>query len=324
MANFTCLAAARHEVLRRAGWDVETHGLQRAPRVRVIAGNEVHISAVGALRYLGFGSEEIELVPVDDQGRMRADALDVMLGKGDRPTIVCAQAGNVSTGVSDPFAQIVSSAHARGAWVHVDGAFGLWAAAVPELRSQVTGIAQADSWATDAHKWLNVPYDSGIAIVAAAAPHRAAMSMKASYLQRGGDEERSGMDWVPESSRRSRVLPLYALLRTLGGDGITAIVRRNCALAQRMANRLKVSGVTVLNDVVLNQVLVQFGDDETTRKVIAKVQAEGTCWAGGAFWQGKQAMRIAVSNWSTTEADIDRAADAMLSCYREERDHRQV
>jgi glutamate/tyrosine decarboxylase-like PLP-dependent enzyme len=237
---------------------------------------------------------------------------------------VCAQAGNVSTGVSDPFAQIVSSAHARGAWVHVDGAFGLWAAAVPELRSQVTGIAQADSWATDAHKWLNVPYDSGIAIVAAAAPHRAAMSMKASYLQRGGDEERSGMDWVPESSRRSRVLPLYALLRTLGGDGITAIVRRNCALAQRMANRLKVSGVTVLNDVVLNQVLVQFGDDETTRKVIAKVQAEGTCWAGGAFWQGKQAMRIAVSNWSTTEADIDRAADAMLSCYREERDHRQV
>src|SRR5438093_599558 len=214
MANFTCLAAARHEVLRRAGWNVETHGLQRAPRMRVIAGHEVHISAVGALRYLGFGSEEIGLVPVDDQGRMRADALEVMLGKSDGPTIGCAQAGNVSTGASDPLAQIISSAHARGAWVHVDGAFGLWAAAVPELRSQVTGIAQADSWATDAHKWLNVPYDSGIAIVAAAAPHRAAMSMKASYLQRGGDEERVGMDWVPESSRRSRVLPLYALLRT--------------------------------------------------------------------------------------------------------------
>jgi glutamate/tyrosine decarboxylase-like PLP-dependent enzyme len=316
MANFTCLAAARHEVLRRAGWNVETHGLQRAPRVRVIAGHEVHVSAVGALRYLGFGSDEIELVPVDDQGRMRADALEVMLGRSDGPTIVCAQAGNVSTGASDPLAQIVSSAHARGAWVHVDGAFGLWAAAVPELRSQVAGIAQADSWATDAHKWLNVPYDSGIAIVAAAAPHRAAMSMKASYLQRGGDEERVGMDWVPESSRRSRVLPLYALLRTLGGDGIADIVRRNCALARRMADRLKASGVTVLNDVVLNQVLVQFGDDETTRKVITKVQAEGTCWAGGAFWQGRQVMRIAVSNWSTTEADIDRSADAMVSCYR--------
>ena len=316
MANFTCLAAARHEVLRRAGWNVETHGLQRAPHVRVIAGGEVHISAVGALRYLGFGSDEIELVPVDEQGRMRADALEVVLGDGDGPTIVCAQAGNVSTGASDPLAQIVSSAHARGAWVHVDGAFGLWASAVPELRSQVAGIAQADSWATDAHKWLNVPYDSGIAIVAAAAPHRAAMSMKASYLQRGGDEERVGMDWAPESSRRSRVLPLYALFRTLGANGIAAIVRRNCALARRMADRLKASGVTVLNDVVLNQVLVQFGDEETTRKVIEEVQAEGTCWAGGALWQGQQVMRIAVSNWSTTEADIDRSADAMLRCYR--------
>jgi len=179
----------------------------------------------------------------------------------------------------------------------------------------VSGIAQADSWATDAHKWLNVPYDSGIAIVAAAAPHRAAMSMKASYLQRDGDQERAGMDWVPESSRRSRVLPLYALMRTLGSDGIADIVRRNCALARRMADRLNTSGVTILNDVVLNQILVQFGDDETTQRVIAKVQAEGTCWAGGAFWQGKQVMRIAVSNWSTTEADIDRSADAMVSCW---------
>ena len=320
MANFTCLAAARHEVLRRAGWNVEAQGLQRAPHVRVIAGGEVHISAVGALRYLGFGTEEIEIIPADGQGRMRLDALEAALGKESvgRPTIICAQAGNVSTGASDPIGAIAQLAHARGAWLHVDGAFGLWAASVPELRSQVDGIEDADSWATDAHKWLNVPYDSGLAIVADAAPHRAAMSMKASYLQRGTDEERVGMDWVPESSRRSRVLPLYALIQALGRQGIGGIVQRNCALARRMASRLSsADGVTILNDVVLNQVLVQFKDDITTTQVIVKVQAEGTCWAGGAFWQGRQAMRISVSNWSTTEADIDRSADAILNCYRQ-------
>ncbi len=318
MANFTCLAAARHEVLRRAGWNVETQGLQRAPRVRMLVGNEVHISAVGALRFLGFGSAELEVVPVDGQGRMRPDAIASMLEAGDGPTIVCAQAGNVSTGASDPVGTIVSLAHARQAWVHVDGAFGLWAAAVPELRSQVAGIERADSWATDAHKWLNVPYDSGLAIVADAAPHRAAMSLKASYLQRGADEERIGMDWVPESSRRSRVIPLYALIRALGRDGIAGLVRRNCALARRMAERLlREPGVTILNEVVLNQVLVRFGTDDTTKDVIARVQAEGTCWAGGAFWQGRRAMRISVSNWSTTEADIDRSADAIVACYKQ-------
>jgi len=317
MANFTCLAAARHEVLRRAGWNVETQGLQQAPRVRVLVGGEVHVSAVGALRYLGFGSDELEFVPVDGQGRMNADALRAQLGDDAGPLIVCAQAGNVSTGASDPIAEIVAMAHARGAWVHVDGAFGLWAAAVPELRSQVRGIEAADSWATDAHKWLNVPYDSGLAIVADTAPLRAAMGMKASYLQRGDDEERIGMDWAPESSRRARVVPLYALFRALGRDGIEALVRRNCALARRIAERLSAQpGVTILNEVVLNQVLVRFDDDDTTRATIARVQADGTCWAGGAFWQGKQAMRIAVSNWSTTEDDIDRSADAMLACYR--------
>ena len=322
MANFTCLAAARHEVLRRAGWNVETHGLQRAPRVRILVGGEVHVSAVGALRFLGFGAEELESVPVDGQGRMRADALQAALGAGDGPTIVCAQAGNVSTGASDPVDAIVSIAHARNAWVHVDGAFGLWAAAVPELRSQVHGIERADSWATDAHKWLNVPYDSGLAMVADPAPHRAAMGLRASYLQRGTDEERIGMDWVPESSRRARVIPLYALIRTLGRDGIAGLIRRNCAQARRMAARLaRAPGVTILNEVVLNQVLVQFaggngtGSDETTRDVIARVQAEGTCWAGGAVWQGRHAMRISVSNWSTTDADIDRSADAMVACY---------
>jgi glutamate/tyrosine decarboxylase-like PLP-dependent enzyme len=325
MANFTCLAAARHEVLRRVGWNVEAQGLQKAPRVRVIAGGEVHISAVGALRYLGFGTDEIELMPVDNQGRMRADALEAALAKTEgpfdsaqgRPTIVCAQAGNVSTGGCDPLDAIVPAAHARGAWVHVDGAFGLWAAAVPELRELVNGIGMADSWATDAHKWLNVPYDSGVAIVADAAPHRAAMSMKASYLQRGDIEERSGMDWAPESSRRSRVLPLYALFRSLGGDGVAGIVRRNCALARRIADRLgNEPGISILNAVVLNQVLVRFKDDDTTRRVIAAVQSEGTCWAGGALWQNQHVMRISVSNWSTTEDDIDRSADAILGCFR--------
>jgi glutamate/tyrosine decarboxylase-like PLP-dependent enzyme len=316
LANFTCLAAARHEVLRRVGWNVETHGLQRAPRVRVLVGGEAHVTAIGALRYLGFGSEELEVVAVDEQGRMRADALAAALADDSAPTIVCAQAGNVSTGASDPFDAIVEAAHARGAWVHVDGAFGLWAAAVPGLRDQVRGIEKADSWATDAHKWLNVPYDSGIAIVADAAPHRAAMGLKASYLQRGGDEERVGMDWVPDSSRRSRVLPLYALFRALGREGITGIITRNCALARRMADRLAAQpGIRILNAVVLNQVLVQFTDDDTTRRVIAAVQADGTCWAGGALWQGRQAMRIAVSNWSTTEADIDQSAEAMLRAF---------
>ncbi len=325
MANFTCLAAARHEVLRRAGWNVETQGLQRAPRITVIAGGEVHISAMGALRLLGFGADEVIVVPVDEQGRMRADRLEAALADVSGPLIVCAQAGNVSTGASDPIGRIADLAHAKGGWLHVDGAFGLWAAAVPELAPQVEGLARADSWATDAHKWLNVPYDSGLAIVADPAPHRAAMGLKASYLQRGDEEERIGMDWVPESSRRSRVIPLYALIRALGREGIADLVRRTCALARRMAERLaRDSGVRILNEVVLNQVLVQFDGgapsaDDATRDVIARVQADGTCWAGGATWQGHQVMRISVSNWSTTEADIDQSADAILRCYHEAR-----
>jgi glutamate/tyrosine decarboxylase-like PLP-dependent enzyme len=275
--------------------------------------------AIGALRYLGFGTEEIELIPVDGQGRMRADLLERALAIGDGPTIVSAQAGNVNTGACDPLDRIVAAAHAKNAWVHVDGAFGLWAAAVPELRDQVRGIETADSWATDAHKWLNVPYDSGLAIVANAAPHRAAMNMKASYLQRDAAEERVGMDWAPESSRRARGLPIYALIRALGADGVADMIRRNCAQARRMAAHLsKVTGVSILNEVVLNQVLVHFGTDERTRAVISRVQAEGTCWAGGAIWQGKQVMRIAMSNWSTTDQDIDRSAEAILRCYAEQ------
>ena len=323
MANFTGLAAGRHEVLRRAGWDVERDGLQRAPRITVVVGDEVHISTVGSLRMLGFGTAELVRVPVDGQGRMRVDGLATALDAIDGPCLVCLQAGNVSTGASDPMDALIPLAHARGAWVHVDGAFGLWAAAVPALAPQVAGVTLADSWATDAHKWLNVPYDSGLAIVAHPAPHRAAMSLRASYLQRGDDEERVGMDWVPESSRRSRVLPLYALIQALGADGIRDLIDRTCRLARRMADRLgREPGLRILNEVALNQVLVAFDrpggvmSAELTRDVIARVQADGTCWAGGATWQGHEAMRISVSNWSTTEADIDRSAAAIVTCYR--------
>jgi glutamate/tyrosine decarboxylase-like PLP-dependent enzyme len=317
MANFTCLAAARHEVLRRAGWNVEDDGLQRAPRLTVIVGDEVHISVVGAARMLGIGARELVRVDVDSQGRMRLDACERALSQVSGPIVVCTQAGQVSTGASDPIGGIVAAARARGAWVHVDGAFGLWAAAVPGLRAQVPRIATADSWTTDAHKWLNVPYDSGLAIVAHPAPHRAAMSVHASYLMRGADEERVGMDWVAESSRRARVVPLYALIRTLGRAGIQEMVGRSCLLARRMAQRLAAEpGITIVNDVVLNQVLARFDSDDTTRDVIARVQADGTCWAGGATWRGQEVMRISISNWSTTEHDIDRSAEAIVRAFR--------
>ncbi len=321
MANFTCLAAARHEVLRRAGWNVESQGLQRAPRVRAIVGGEVHISAMGALRYLGFGTEELEVVPADGQGRMRPDALRSALASADGPTIVCAQAGNVSSGASDPLGDIVALAHARGAWVHVDGAFGLWASAVPDLRRQVEGIERADSWATDAHKWLNVPYDSGLAIVADPAPHRAAMGLKASYLQRGADEERVGMDWAPESSRRGRVVPLYALIRALGRQGVVDLVQRTCRLARRMAERLsREPGVEILNEVVLNQVLVRFDElDDRTRDVVQRLQDDGTAWFGGGTWHGKAVMRISVISWWTRERDVDRSVEAIRRCLEESR-----
>ena len=321
MANFTCLAAARHEVLRRAGWNVEEDGLQRAPALTVIAGDEVHVSVIGALRMLGIGSHEVKRVVTDGQGRMVATALRNALAATSGPVIVCAQVGNVNTGASDPLAEIVPTAHARNAWVHVDGAFGLWAAAVPELRDEVSGLATADSWTTDAHKWLNVPYDSGLAIVADPAPHRAAMSLHASYLVRGASEERVGMDWVPESSRRARVIPIYATLRALGRSGLRDMVYRNCVLARRIADQLAAAPrIAVLNEVVLNQVLVRFGnDDEVTRRVISGVQADGTCWAGGATWQGRQVMRISISNWSTTEEDIDRSASAIIRCFESAR-----
>jgi glutamate/tyrosine decarboxylase-like PLP-dependent enzyme len=288
--------------------------------VTVVAGDHAHVSVIGALRMLGFGAAEIIRVPVDDQGRVRLDAFEQTLAGLHGPVIVCAQAGNVGSGGSDPIGGMVRIAHARAAWVHVDGAFGLWAASVPELAGQVTGIETADSWTTDAHKWLNVPYDSGLAIVAHPTAHRASVGLQASYFARSTEEHRVGMDWVPESSRRGRVIPLYALFRTLGRQGIQQMIRETIRLARRMAERLtRAPGVRVLNDVVLNQLLVRFDGhgtrtaDDATMDVIRRVQADGTCWVGGATWFGQQVMRISISNWSTQDEDIDRSADAILA-----------
>jgi glutamate/tyrosine decarboxylase-like PLP-dependent enzyme len=322
MANVTGLAAARHEAYRRIGWDVEVNGLIGAPRVRVLVGAERHATVDRALRYLGFGTSSSAMVAVDDQGRMQVDALRSVLAESDEPAIVCAQAGNVNTGAFDPIGAICEIAHESDAWVHVDGAFGLWAAASPRVRHLVRGVERADSWATDAHKWLNVPYDSGLVFCAHPGAHRAAMGLQASYLVAGAGQERDAMDYTPEASRRARGFAVYAALRSLGREGIVALVDRCCALARRIAQRLMIAdGVEVLNEVDLNQVLVRFrvpgGDhDAHTRAVIERVQRDGTCWLGGTTWQGRTAMRISVSNWSTAESDVDRAVDAIVRCAR--------
>jgi len=320
MANFTCLAAARHAVLDRAGWDVEERGLQGAPTVNVVVGEEAHATIFASLRFLGLGAATARRVATDAQGRMRADALREVLAKISGPTIVCAQAGNVNTGAFDPLEEIASLARARDAWLHVDGAFGLWAAASPAHRHLTTGVAAADSWASDGHKWLNVPYDSGFAIVKDPAVHRAAMSIGAAYLVAGDAARRDALDWVPELSRRARGFPVYAALRFLGRRGVAELVARCCTLARRIAERLAAApGVAILNDVVLNQVLVRFGDsDDVTRAVIERVQEDGTCWLAGTTWHGKGAMRVSVCNWSTTAGDIDRSADAILAASRAE------
>jgi glutamate/tyrosine decarboxylase-like PLP-dependent enzyme len=318
MANFTCLAAARHAVLRQVGWDVEADGLQGAPRINVITSAESHVTIDVALRYLGFGVRAQRRVETDAQGRMRADRLEALLATLQGPTIVCAQAGNVNTGAFDPLQEIAPLVRARGAWLHVDGAFGLWARASRAHRRLAEGIELADSWATDAHKWLNVPYDCGVAIVRHAADHRAAMTSAAAYLIQTGGEERDAVDWVPEFSRRARGIPTYATLRSLGVDGVEALVDRCCARAQEIAADLAgTEGVRVLNDVVLNQVLVRFDDDDdTTRAVVAGVQQEGTCWLSGTTWHGMAAMRIALSNWSTSAEDVQASAAAILRVFQ--------
>jgi glutamate/tyrosine decarboxylase-like PLP-dependent enzyme len=318
MANFTCLAAARHEVLRRAGWDVEAKGLPGAPRVRIFASEEAHVTILSSLRFLGFGSGTLRRIPADGEGRMRADALSAALAEDEGPAIVCAQAGNVNTGSFDPFPPIADACGAHGAWLHVDGAFGLWAAASPSLARLAEGVSRADSWAVDAHKWLNVPYDCGIAIARNAAAHRAAMTAGAAYLIQTAGAERDPFEWVPEFSRRARAIPVYAALRSLGRTGVQDLVARGASLARRMADRLGAApGVAVLNDVVLNQVLVRFGDsDERTRDVVRLVQEDGTCWLSGTTWQGRAAMRISVVGASTSAGDADRSVDAILRAAR--------
>jgi glutamate/tyrosine decarboxylase-like PLP-dependent enzyme len=321
MANFTGLAAGRHALLQKLGWDVEREGLIGAPKITVVTSDESHISVFACLQMLGLGSERVVRVPTDDQGRMRPDQLGSILAGIETPILVCAQAGNVNTGSFDPIPEIVALTRDRPSWLHVDGAFGLWAAASSARRSLVQGIELADSVSVDCHKWLNVPYDCGIAFVRDAAAHRAAMTLHASYYVTAHSAERDNCDWVPEASRRARGFTVYAALRFLGREGIEHLIDRCCLLAQRMADRLsKDPAVTVLNNVVLNQVLVRFSDssggnsDEVTGEVIRRVQEDGTCWLGGTTWHGMRAMRISISNWSTTEKDIDRSATAILRC----------
>jgi glutamate/tyrosine decarboxylase-like PLP-dependent enzyme len=311
MANFTCLAAARHSVLKQAGWDVEADGMFGAPEVAVVLGEEAHPTLFKSLGLAGFGRNRVVRVPVDKQGRMRADMFPNLCG----PTIVCLQAGNVNTGAFDPAPGIIPKAKAANAWVHVDGAFGLWAAAAPCKAHLLAGYAEADSWATDAHKYLNTPYDSGLAFVRSPDVLQAAMAVTAAYLPSSSTRDPS--NFTPELSRRARGIEVWAALHSLGRSGIADLVERTCRHAARFAEGLRAAGYSILNEVVLNQVLVTFGDAERTRRVIAGIQQDGTCWCGGTIWQGQTAMRISVSSWATTEADVERSLEAMIRVARE-------
>jgi len=311
MANFTCLAAARYALLERSGWDVEADGLFGAPPLTVVVGDEVHVSVVKALGLLGLGRSRVVRVPTDGQGRMRADRLPPL----DSRTIVCIQAGNVNTGACDPVGEVSRAAHESGAWLHVDGAFGLWAGAAPARAPLVAGVEDADSWALDAHKWLNVPYDSGVAVCRdAAALWRSMAPGPAAYLVHGSTREPD--DYTPELSRRARGVEIWAALASLGRTGLADLVERCCRHAACFAAALDAAGYEVLNDVTLNQVLVSFGDDAKTRRVIEGIQADGTCWCGGTVWHGRAAMRISVSSWATTEDDVERSLAAMIRVAR--------
>ena len=321
-ANTVGIACGRHQVLEQAGHDVETDGLIGAPRVRVVTGSERHATIDRSLRLLGLGTASLVPVLTDDHGTLDMEDLQrVLEQEPDRPTIVCLQAGNVNTGASDLFARAIPLAKDAGAWVHVDGAFGLWAAAAPGRAHLVAGVQEADSWATDAHKWLNVPYDSGLAIVADPEVHGRTMSYSAAYLAGSGRAEFSLGDLVPDSSRRARGFAVWAALRELGRSGVEDLVERSCVLAARMAERLAEGGATIANDVVLNQVLVGFGDvsltddepENRTDAIVAEVQRDGTCWLGATTWHDQRLIRVSVSNATTTEADIDRSADAILA-----------
>ena len=307
MANFSGLAAARSALLQRQGWNVEEQGTFGAPPFRVIVGDEVHVSVLKALNMLGLGRSRVERVPVDDQGRMRADSLPPL----DAHTLICLQAGNVNTGAFDPAKEICNRARNAGAWVHVDGAFGLWAALSPQYAPLLSGVNLADSWAIDCHKWLNVPYDSGLVVVRDPAHLRRAMSAgNAAYLTQGAGRE--PWQFTPDSSRRARGVELWAAMRSLGRTGLREMIERNCRQARRFAEGLRAAGFTILNDVVLNQVLVSFGTPDQTNRVIAALQADGTCWCAGTIWQGHTAMRISVSSWATTDDDVERTLEAII------------
>ena len=311
MANFTALATARYALLDRAGWNVVEDGMFGAPPIEVMVGAEVHASILKALSLSGFGRKRLTAVEADSQGRMRADKLPRL---SDR-TIVCVQAGNVNTGAFDPADEICRAAKEQGAWVHVDGAFGLWARVSPKYEHLTRGFEKADSWATDAHKWPNVGYDSGLVIVRDGAALRASMGITAAYLEPGS--RREPMHHTPEASRRARGMELWAALKSMGRTGLCALIERTCVYAQRFAQGLREAGFEVLNDVVINQVLVSFGRPEVTREVIRRIQEDGTCWCGGTVWQGKTAMRISVCSWATTEADVERSLAAILRIARE-------
>ena len=314
VANLTSLAAARHRVYSDIGWNVEADGLVGAPPVTVIVSEETHPTVFKSLGLLGFGRNRVVRAPVDGQGRIDLAHFPSISG----PTIVCTQAGNVNTGAFDPVGEICAIAKPKGAWIHVDGAFGLWAAASPDRSHLCSGFAAADSWATDAHKWLNVPYDSGIAFVRDTAALKSAMSITAEYLMTD-TEFRNPSDFTPELSRRARGVDVWAALKSLGRVGLAEMIDRCCSNARRFAVGFDAAGFEVLNDVVLNQVLVSFGDDATNRRIIDEIQKEGTCWCGVTVWQGKTAMRISVSNWSTTEADVDRSLEAIVAIAKRDR-----
>ena len=313
MANFTALAAARHAVLKRTGWDVEADGLFGAPPITVLIGEEAHPTLTKSLGLLGLGRNQVVKVPVDDQGRMRVDALPDIAG----PTIICTQAGNVNTGAIDPICELSDRSDHSGAWVHVDGAFGLWAQAAPQRRYLTAGIEKADSWATDAHKWLNVTYDCGLAFVKDPAALRAAMSISAVYLPQ--TTRREPLHYTPEASRRARGIEIWATLRSLGRTGVADLIEDNCRMATRFAEKLQQAGFEIVNEVMLNQVLVSFGTPEHTLAVIKRIQEDATCWCGSTVWQGRTAMRISVSSWTTTEEDVDRSVEAMIRCEGIER-----
>lgn len=312
MANFTCLAAARHAVLWQAGWDVENDGLFGAPPITVVVGEEVHVTVLKALALLGLGRNRVQTVPTDRQGRLRVGAVPRVKG----PAIICVQAGNVNTGSFDPISEVCDAARMPGTWVHVDGAFGLWATTSNQYSHLIAGVEKADSWAVDAHKWLNVPQDSGIAIVRSPDDLRAAMAITAAYLNPG--QYREPMQWVPESSRRARGVEVWTALRSLGRQGIRELIERTCRYASIAADRLKAEGFEILNDVVLNQVLVSFGDAETTRKTIRAIQDDGTCWCGGTIWHGQSAMRISITSWATDEAELEKSLSAIVRIARTE------